>query len=58
MFDAGIGSQRTPSDREQPRVPSAYLLVYINADQKALSQGETSFIVYHPVHDSRHLDFR
>ena len=42
VFDAGIGSQRTQSDREEPRVPSAYLLVYINADQKALSRGTKS----------------
>ncbi|CAF3670140.1 unnamed protein product [Adineta steineri] len=37
VFDAGIGGQRTQNDREEPRVPSAYLLVYINADQKTLS---------------------
>lgn len=39
VFDAGIGGLRTQNDREEPRVPSAYLLVYINADQKLLSQG-------------------
>ena len=39
VFDAGIGGQRTQNDREEPRVPSAYLLVYINADQKSLSNG-------------------
>jgi hypothetical protein len=43
VFDAGIGGQRTHSDREEPRVPSAYLLVYINADQKSISNGEWSF---------------
>ncbi|CAF1020451.1 unnamed protein product [Adineta ricciae] len=37
VFDAGIGGQRTQNDRDEPRVPSAYLLVYINADQKLLS---------------------
>jgi hypothetical protein len=37
VFDAGIGGLRTQNDREEPRVPSAYLLVYINADQKLLS---------------------
>ena len=39
VFDAGIGGVRTHNDREEPRVPSAYLLVYINADQKSLSNG-------------------
>ena len=39
VLEAGIGSQRSPSDREEPRVPSAYLLVYINADQQSLSHG-------------------
>jgi hypothetical protein len=40
VFDAGIGGLRTQNDREEPRVPSAYLLVYINADQKSLSNGK------------------
>ena len=40
VLEAGIGGSRTGNDREEPRVPSAYLLVYINADQKSLSHGE------------------
>jgi hypothetical protein len=39
VFDAGIGGQRTQQNREEPRVPSAYLLVYVNADQKSLYYG-------------------
>ena len=39
VFEAGIGGQRTATDREEPRVPSAYLLVYINAEQKALANS-------------------
>lgn len=39
VFEAGIGGQRTATDREEPRVPSAYLLVYINAEQKSLSNS-------------------
>ncbi|CAF3325058.1 unnamed protein product [Rotaria socialis] len=37
VLDAGIGGQRTQNNRDEPRVPSAYLLVYINADQKSSS---------------------
>ncbi|CAF3727151.1 unnamed protein product [Rotaria sp. Silwood1] len=37
VLEAAIGGQRTCNDREVPRVPSAYLLVYINAEQKSLS---------------------
>ncbi|CAF3719635.1 unnamed protein product [Rotaria sordida] len=37
VFEDAIGGQRTCNDREVPRVPSAYLLVYINAEQKSLS---------------------
>lgn len=37
VFDAGIGGSKSPNEREEERVPSAYLLVYINADQKSLS---------------------
>ncbi|CAF3634590.1 unnamed protein product [Rotaria sordida] len=37
VFDAGIGGQRAQNNREEPRVPSAYLLVYINAEQESLS---------------------
>ncbi len=40
VFDAGIGGLRTQNDREEPRVPSAYLLVYINTDPKLLSNGK------------------
>jgi hypothetical protein len=39
VFEAGIGGQRAHNDREEPRVPSAYLLVYINAEQKSLPNG-------------------
>lgn len=40
VFDTGIGGLRAQNDREEPRIPSAYLLVYINADQKSLSNGK------------------
>lgn len=40
VFDAGIGGLRAQNDREEPRIPSAYLLVYINADQKLVANGQ------------------
>ena len=49
MFDAGIGGQRTQNDRDEPRVPSAYLLVYINADQKLLSNGSLRYLTPYSV---------
>ena len=45
VFDTGIGGLRAQNDREEPRIPSAYLLVYINADQKSLSNGKFSVFV-------------
>ncbi len=44
VFDAGIGGLRTQTDRDEPRVPSAYLLVYINADPKLISNGKFDFL--------------
>ncbi|CAF5143697.1 unnamed protein product, partial [Rotaria magnacalcarata] len=37
VFEDAIGGQRTSNDREAPRAPSAYLLVYISAEQKLMS---------------------
>ncbi|CAF4829872.1 unnamed protein product, partial [Rotaria socialis] len=42
VFEDAIGGQRTSNDREAPRAPSAYLLVYINAEQKSVSNGAYS----------------
>ncbi|CAF1147249.1 unnamed protein product [Adineta steineri] len=39
VLDAGIGCERTQNNRDEPRIPSAYLLVYINAEQKSLSNN-------------------
>ena len=39
VFQAGIGGQKSSNDCDQSRVPSAYLLMYINADEKTLYQG-------------------
>lgn len=39
VLDAGIGGYRTQNNRDEPRVPSAYLLVYINADQNSSTNG-------------------
>ena len=39
VFEAAIGGQRTRNDHEVPRVPSAYLLVYINSDSKTSSHS-------------------
>ena len=43
VFDAGIGGHRTTNDRDEPRASSAYLLVYINADDKSLFTGNETF---------------
>ena len=39
VVEAGIGGHRTNNERDDTRVPSAYLLVYINAEQRSLSNG-------------------
>lgn len=46
MFDAGIGGHGTTNERDEPRASSAYLLVYINADDKALFTGNEIFSQY------------
>lgn len=39
VLAAAIGGQRTSNDQEMTRAPSAYLLIYINDEQKSLSNG-------------------
>jgi hypothetical protein len=43
VFDAGLGGHRATNDRDEPRASSAYLLVYINADDKSLFTGNETF---------------
>ncbi|UJR30705.1 hypothetical protein I4U23_018225 [Adineta vaga] len=55
VLKAGIGKQQTETDHDELHIPSAYLLVYINAEQKQLSNSLFSVDYSIIIHGEKNL---